>query len=142
MWTSSDDNLIARLPAPVYLTDWGRAYCGDALELLEALPPESVDLVMTSPPFALQRTKSHGNADQSEYVDWLFQFAAPIHRVLKASGSLVIDLGGAYQKGTPIRSSALRFVETDTEIAMAALWERLDRKRPVVLRSSQMCLFR
>jgi len=104
MWTSSDDALIARLPAPVYLTDWGRAYCGDALELLGALPPESVDLVMTSPPFALQRTKSYGNTDQGEYVDWLFQFASHIRRVLRTTGSLVIDLGGAYQKGVPIRS--------------------------------------
>jgi site-specific DNA-methyltransferase (cytosine-N4-specific) len=104
MWTSSDDVLLGKLPAPVYLTDWGRAYCGDSMEMLRLLPPESIDLVMTSPPFALQRTKSYGNTDQSEYVDWLFQFASPVRRILKASGSLVIDLGGAYQKGIPIRS--------------------------------------
>ncbi len=104
MWTSSDDAFVEKLPVPVYLTDWGRAYCGDSLELLETLPTESVDLVVTSPPFALQRTKSYGNTDQSEYVDWLFRFASPVHRVLKASGSFVIDLGGAYQKGVPVRS--------------------------------------
>jgi DNA modification methylase len=104
MWMSSDDVLVDRLPGPAYLTDWGRAYCGDSLQLLEALPPESVDLVMTSPPFALQRTKSYGNTDQSEYVDWLLQFASPVRRILKTSGSFVIDLGGAYQKGMPIRS--------------------------------------
>ncbi|MBM4024833.1 MAG: site-specific DNA-methyltransferase [Planctomycetes bacterium] len=104
MWTSSDNVLIEELPPPVYRTDWGRAYCGDSLELLAALPAESVDLVMTSPPFALQRTKSYGNTDQSEYVDWLLQFARPVRRVLKPSGSFVIDLGGAYQKGVPVRS--------------------------------------
>ncbi len=104
MWTSSDDVLVKRLPVPVYSTDWGRAYCGDSLELLGRLPPESIDLVMTSPPFALQRRKSYGNADQSEYVDWLLQFATPVRRILKTSGSFVIDLGGAYQKGVPVRS--------------------------------------
>ena len=104
MWTSSDDLLIQRLPPPAYITDWGRAFCGDSLELLTLLPADSVDLIMTSPPFALQRQKSYGNAEQSGYVDWLLRFAEPIYRVLKPSGSFVVDLGGAYQKGRPVRS--------------------------------------
>lgn len=104
MWMNSDDIIVKDLPTPIYLTDWGRAYCGDSLELLRFLPPESVDLVMTSPPFALQRKKSYGNTEQSEYVDWLLQFSDPVYRILKPTGSFVIDLGGAYQKGKPIRS--------------------------------------
>lgn len=52
-----------------YRTDLGEAWCGDALELLALLPDESVNLVMTSPPFALQRQKSYGNKDQAEYLD-------------------------------------------------------------------------
>ena len=43
------------LPSPLYTTDFGKAYVGDSVELLCGLPGESVDLVMTSPPFALQR---------------------------------------------------------------------------------------
>ena len=42
---------------PAYLTNWGAAYCGDSLDLLAALPDASVNLVLTSPPFALQREK-------------------------------------------------------------------------------------
>ena len=92
------------LPEPLYTTQWGRAYTGDSLELLPALPAESVDLVMTSPPFALLRQKDYGNEDQSAYVNWLLQFAEPVKRVLKPTGSFVLDLGGAYMRGRPVRS--------------------------------------
>lgn len=89
---------------PLYTTEFGSAYVGDSSLILKQIPPESVDLVVTSPPFALQREKSYGNVEQHEYVDWLFQFCSLIHPILKPTGSLVLDLGGAYQKGKPIRS--------------------------------------
>jgi len=92
------------LPEPLYTTHYGAAYVGDALELLQGLPDESIDLVLTSPPFALQRQKEYGNVDQDEYVDWLLSFAIEIKRVLKSSGSFVLDLGGAYRRGRPVRS--------------------------------------
>lgn len=88
----------------LYKTQIGEAYVGDSLDLLTKLPPESVDLVITSPPFALQREKEYGNKNQDDYVDWLLQFAEPVKRVLKQSGSFVLDLGGAYVSGRPIRS--------------------------------------
>lgn len=59
---------------------------------------------MTSPPFALQRQKSYGNRDQADYLDWLMEFATIVHAKLKPTGSFVIDIGGAYQKGVPTRS--------------------------------------
>ena len=88
----------------VYRTQLGEARCGDSLELLKSLPDGSVNLVMTSPPFALQRQKEYGNKDEYEYVDWLSEFAALVHRKLRNDGSFVLDLGGAYQKGVPTRS--------------------------------------
>ncbi|WP_232318799.1 site-specific DNA-methyltransferase [Picosynechococcus sp. PCC 8807] len=89
---------------PVYSTDKGAAFCGDSLELLGKLPNESVNLVVTSPPFALQRKKEYGNKNQSEYIDWLAGFARLVYRKLKSDGSFVLDLGGAYEKGKPVRS--------------------------------------
>jgi len=91
-------------PKLLYITQYGQAYVGDALRLLKQLPPESIDLVITSPPFALQRQKEYGNVDQNEYVAWLSLFAVEIKRVLKTTGSFVLDLGGAYQKRRPVRS--------------------------------------
>ncbi len=97
------------LPAPAgfrpsYATAMGSAYTGDALELIAALPEASIDLALTSPPFALQRKKDYGNKEQHEYVDWLAAFAALLRPKLKEDGSFVLDLGGAYEKGVPTRS--------------------------------------
>lgn len=89
---------------PLYTTTHGAAYVGNALDLLKQLPKESIDLVLTSPPFALQRQKEYGNVDQDEYVEWLLAFGKEIKRVLRDTGSFVLDLGGAYRKGRPVRS--------------------------------------
>jgi site-specific DNA-methyltransferase (cytosine-N4-specific) len=94
--------LVPRQPA--YVTEFGAAYCGDSVELIAELPDESLNLVMTSPPFALQRKKAYGNEDQEAYVDWLLDFGRLVMPKLRPDGSLVVDLGGAYQKGTPARS--------------------------------------
>jgi DNA modification methylase len=96
--------LLDEAITPAYTTACGHAYCGDSLELLAKLPTASVNLVMTSPPFALQRQKAYGNKDQAEYLEWLTAFAREVHRVLKDDGSFVLDLGGAYEKGVPTRS--------------------------------------
>ncbi|MBE9107264.1 site-specific DNA-methyltransferase, partial [Nostoc cf. edaphicum LEGE 07299] len=92
------------LSSPLYTTNFGAAYVGDSLELLDYLDSDSIDLVMTSPPFALQREKSYGNVDQEAYVNWLFAFCKKVYRVLAPHGSFVIDLGGAYQTKRPVRS--------------------------------------
>lgn len=89
---------------PAYFTSYGSAYIGDSRELLEELPDGSVNLVLTSPPFALQRQKAYGNLDQYEYIDWFLDFARIVHRKLRDDGSFVVDFGGAYMKGTPSRS--------------------------------------
>lgn len=89
---------------PILTTDKGMIFNGDSLELIPQLKDESIDLVMTSPPFALQRQKEYGNKNQAEYVEWLEKFALLLHPKLKDTGSFVLDLGGAYQKGVPVRS--------------------------------------
>ena len=88
----------------VYHTRLGQAVCGDSRQLLRQLPNDSLDLVITSPPFALQRQKAYGNRDQNEYLDWLVDFAVLVRDKLKPTGSFVMDVGGAYQKGVPVRS--------------------------------------
>ena len=95
---------MSRLPRPLYQTRYGRAYVGDSTNLLTKLPDGSVNLVLTSPPFPLQRKKEYGNAEQDEYVNWLTAFAPQVRRVLQDSGSFVLDLGGTYQKRRPVRS--------------------------------------
>ena len=90
--------------APAYATTRGEAWVGDSRTLLKKIHDESIDLVVTSPPYGLLKKKEYGNEDQNDYVKWFRPFAKELHRVLKASGSLVINIGGAWQKGQPTRS--------------------------------------
>jgi hypothetical protein len=92
------------LTEPIYSTAYGSAYCGDARDLLHELDRESVDLIITSPPFPLLRQKTYGNEVQDRYVDWIVEFGRGARDVLKETGSFVLDLGGAYQRGVPVRS--------------------------------------
>lgn len=89
---------------PLYFTNYGAAYVGNSFLLLDQIEADSIDLVITSPPFSLQRKKAYGNVDQEEYVDWLIHFCKKVYRVLSPTGSFVIDLGGAYQSKRPVRS--------------------------------------
>ncbi|NUO79102.1 site-specific DNA-methyltransferase [candidate division KSB1 bacterium] len=89
---------------PFYKTVLGASYLGDSLKLIGHLADESINLILTSPPFALTRKKEYGNKSSEEYVDWFLSFARHFKRVLTKDGSLVIDLGGAYLPGHPVRS--------------------------------------
>lgn len=91
---------------PVYTTrsGLGQVYQGDSAAVLRQFNDESVDLIMTSPPFGLVRKKDYGNEDADEYVHWFKPFAREFKRVLKPNGSLVIDIGGAWKKGLPVKS--------------------------------------
>ncbi|NOX63304.1 MAG: site-specific DNA-methyltransferase [Chloroflexi bacterium] len=70
----------------------------------EHIADESVDLIVTSPPFGLVRKKDYGNVDADEYLAWFKPFAETFKRALKPNGSLVIDIGGSWVKGRPTRS--------------------------------------
>ncbi len=84
-----------------YITNRGQCICGDALHELDRLEDDSINLVITSPPFALQRKKAYGNEEQEKYVDWLCQFGRKVYQKLREDGSFVLDIGGAYEKGEP-----------------------------------------
>ena len=90
--------------APAYATSAGQCYHADSLDVLRELPDDSVALVMTSPPFALRRQKAYGNVAPSEYVEWFWPFAVEIQRVLRPDGSFVLDIGGAWNRGSGTRS--------------------------------------
>jgi site-specific DNA-methyltransferase (cytosine-N4-specific) len=96
-------NLLMPLQ-PYYATRRGAAYLSDSLELLRALPTASVNMVVTSPPYALHFKKEYGNVSKQGYVKWFLPFASEIFRVLTDNGSFVLNIGGSYNQGTPTRS--------------------------------------
>ena len=88
----------------VYRTASGVAVMADSLDVLKSLPDGSVNAIITSPPFALQRQKAYGNVEEHDYIDWFLEFAKEFKRVLTDDGSLVIEIGGAWLPGQPLRS--------------------------------------
>ena len=91
---------------PFYQTRLGKAYLGDALTVMRGFPDESVNLIVTSPPFPLtfQKKKPYGSVRMDEYVSWFLPLADEFRRLLKLDGSFVLDIGGVWTKGEPTRS--------------------------------------
>lgn len=87
-----------------YRTPRGAALAIDSLEAMRSLPDDSVNLVITSPPYALHFKKEYGNANQADYVEWLLPFAREIRRILAPDGSFVLNIGGSWVPGSPTRS--------------------------------------
>jgi len=89
---------------PSYRTRYGAAYVADSREFLGSLSANSIDLVVTSPPYALHFKKEYGNVQKQDYVAWFLPIARSIYRILKPEGSFVLNIGGSYNQGTPTRS--------------------------------------
>lgn len=109
MTGNTDDVPVTELLSneqPYYSREFGAAYLGDSSDLLTSLPDDSIDLIVTSPPFALQQQKEYGNASLDEYNEWfLNNFAAQAQRVLQPHGSFVMEIGGSFQHRSPERST-------------------------------------
>ena len=65
---------------------------GDAREELKKLPGDSVDLVVTSPPYADSRKRTYGGIPPEEYVDWFLPFGRELFAVVKPTGSFVLNI--------------------------------------------------
>ncbi|NPV56916.1 MAG: site-specific DNA-methyltransferase, partial [Anaerolineae bacterium] len=65
---------------------------GDCQELLKSVPDDSIDLIFTSPPYADQRSSTYGGIKPDRYVDWFMPKADQFFRVLKPSGSFVLNI--------------------------------------------------
>jgi site-specific DNA-methyltransferase (cytosine-N4-specific) len=63
-----------------------------------------VDLIFTSPPFPLNRKKKYGNLQGEAYIEWLAGFAPLFRTLLRRNGSIVIEIGNAWEPGQPVMS--------------------------------------
>ena len=64
---------------------------GDCEQVLEPFPDNSIDLIFTSPPYADQRRHTYGGVTPDEYVDWFLPKAQQFLRVLKPTGTFVLN---------------------------------------------------
>lgn len=67
-------------------------YLGDCKELLKNIPDNSIDLIFTSPPYADQRKNTYGGIHPDKYVDWVLPITSELLRVLKPSGTFVLNI--------------------------------------------------
>lgn len=65
---------------------------GDCLEVLRDLPDNSVDSVVTSPPYAMQRKSTYGGIPEKDYPEWTVAWMNEVWRVLKDDGSVIINI--------------------------------------------------
>lgn len=65
---------------------------GDCREVLKTLPDNEIDLIFTSPPYADSRSATYGGIKPDEYVDWFLPISAELLRVLKPSGTFVLNI--------------------------------------------------
>lgn len=115
-----NDSTIGGL-VPAYSTELGVMYRG----LAESMDnPEfinkykgKIDLILTSPPFPLNRKKKYGNRQGVDYINWITGFVGLFRKLLKPRGSIVIELGNAWEPGHPVMST----------LALRALLSFLDR---------------
>lgn len=67
-------------------------YHGDCFEVLPTLPDASVDLIVTSPPYADSRKSTYGGIHPDKYVEWLSPVTKQLKRVLKNDGSFILNI--------------------------------------------------
>jgi site-specific DNA-methyltransferase (cytosine-N4-specific) len=94
---------------PSYKTNYGIMYQGDCEEILRKYPVTDykgkVQLILTSPPFPLNRKKKYGNLTGEEYLNWLKNLAPLFREFLTSDGSIVLEIGNAWEVGRPIMST-------------------------------------
>ncbi len=107
-----------------------RVICGDAAEVLRRLPSNSVDLVITSPPYYRQRNYGAGGIGNErtveEYIDNLMVIFRECVRVVKDTGSIVFNLGDKYEDGSlllvPYRFAIEAMKRTGVKLINEVTW--------------------
>jgi site-specific DNA-methyltransferase (cytosine-N4-specific) len=92
-----------------YKTNNGIFYNGKVEQALNSKKIEKykgkINLILTSPPFPLNRKKKYGNLQGQEYIDWLSDLAVLFKEYLAENGSIVIELGNSWEPQRPVMST-------------------------------------
>jgi len=86
---------------PAEMPFWDEIICGDSADLLKAIPANSVDLVITSPPYFQQREYDGGGVGNEkkpdDYISAIMKIFRECVRVIKPTGSIVFNIGDKYE---------------------------------------------
>ena len=134
-----------------YKTRCGRMFIGKIEDALQHTAVKNVrgkvQLLLTSPPFPLVRKKEYGNADGQAYVRWLAELAPRLADLLTDNGSIVLEIGNAWERSIPAMSTlpleallafkkrrvstsaSMRFATIQARLPSPAAWVNVDRIR-------------
>ncbi len=84
------------IPLDVFLD---KLVLGDCLNVLQDIPSNSVNLIVTSPPYADNRKSTYGGVSPDKYVEWFLPISAELKRVLNNDGSFVLNIKGKVVDG-------------------------------------------
>jgi DNA modification methylase len=94
---------------PYFKTSRGKGYLSSIEDFLDSkegrLLKGKVNLIFTSPPFPLVIPKKYGNRQGSDYLDWMANIASRLSELLTEDGSMVIEIGNAWEKKSPTMST-------------------------------------
>lgn len=90
---------MARQVTPYWENGTATLYHGDCVEVMAALPAESVDAIVTSPPYAMQRKTTYGGIPEKEYPAWTVAWMNEARRILKPDGSAIINISPHVKDG-------------------------------------------
>ena len=103
-------------------------YVGDCVKVMSSLPDESVDGIVTSPPYAMQRKSTYGGVPEKDYPEWTVRWMSEARRVLKQDGSAIINIRPHIRNGV-ISDYVLRTRLALREDGWAELEELIWHKR-------------
>ena len=116
----------------IYRTRLGSQYLGDSSQIENSRLFNSIqnkcNLIFTSPPFPLNKKKAYGNLNGQDYLKWLSDFAPIFKKLLSPSGSIIMELGNAWNSGSPTMSllpieSLIKFKEAgDFYLCQEFIW--------------------
>jgi len=72
---------------------------GDSKEILKGIPENSIDLIITSPPYADRRKDTYGGIRPDEYVEWFLPIARELLRILKPTGTFILNIKEKAENG-------------------------------------------
>lgn len=115
---------------PTAMPFWNEIVCGDSADLLKAIPPDSVDLVITSPPYFQQREYDGGGVGNekkpAEYISALLKIFRECVRVIKPTGSIVFNVGDKYEDSSlllmPYRFAIAASEQCDVTLVNNVTW--------------------
>ena len=122
-----------RAVQPVWTTELGSTYCTSIEEFIQSKAANKlrgqVDLIFTSPPFPLVSPKAYGNRVGNDYLTWIVEVTKCLVPLLRSTGSLVMEIGNAWEKGRPTMSTlplrTLLAIEESTDLLVCQqfIWE-------------------